>query len=634
MPNEVRSFSDVELGSEPDCLSLTSIEKRAYELLRTIFGYHEFRGNQLEIIKTICAGKDALVLMPTGGGKSVCYQIPVLLRQGLGVVVSPLIALMHDQVHALRQNGVRAACLNSGLSASVARQVWSDLSKGRIDILYVAPERLLQPRFLEFLTSTQIALFAIDEAHCVSQWGHDFRKEYLCLSILAEQFPSVPRIALTATADVLTRSEIASQLKLQNAATFVSSFDRPNITYEVLLRNDGKSQILDYIMHEERRGCAGIIYCMTRNQVEDMAEWLCSKGINALAYHAGFPTDQRQAAQDRFINEDGLVMVATIAFGMGIDKPDVRYVIHLDLPKSMEAYYQETGRAGRDGLPSSALLLYGLKDVVMVKRLIEGSQMEMSRKLIEQRKLNSLIGFCEATTCRRQVLLRYFGEDYPDKCDNCDVCFVPPIQIDGTVLSQKVLSAIARTGQRFGAQHIVDVLRGVKNERIERLAHHTLPTFGVGKDVSKKQWHSVIRQLIATDYIRVADSEYAVLLLSEKARDVLSGMTTVMLRDDLMLTAKSNTKKKDLKVATKKNHLGYLLKADEKGLLSKLKNLRMQLAKEQHLPPYMVFKDNTLLEMVTVLPKSLSQMLEITGVGQKKLEQYGEEFLKLILSES
>ena len=602
---------------------------RAQEVLRSVFGYHEFRGHQAEIISTICDGGDALVLMPTGGGKSLCYQLPALLRPGLGIVVSPLIALMHDQVSALLQNGVQAACLNSALTSREASSVWKALELNKLDLLYVAPERLLQPQFLEFLTTRTISLFAIDEAHCVSQWGHDFRKEYLGLSILAEKFPTVPRIALTATADTLTKNEIVQQLGLQNAPTFVSSFDRPNITYEVVLRNDGKAQILDYLSQGERKGAAGIIYCMTRNQVEDVAQWLQESGVLALAYHAGFSSEERRFSQDRFIKEEGLIMVATIAFGMGIDKPDVRFVIHLDMPKSMEAYYQETGRAGRDGLPSSALLLYGLKDVMMVKRLIDASESVASRKLIEQRKLNSLLAFCEATTCRRQVLLRYFSEERIEPCGNCDICFSPPAQIDGTLMSQKVMSAIVRTGQRFGAQHIVDVLRGVLNEKMQRLAHHKLPTFGVGKETSKMVWHSVIRQLIAADYIRVTNSEYAMLFLSDQCRDVLQGGTKVMLRDDVPFqgrTKKSNKIVRTLNPVVK----GLVNDSTSDELFAKLKQLRMKLAKTQGLPPYMVFKDDTLLEMARVKPASLEKMLDISGVGTKKLEQYGERFLEVI----
>lgn len=604
---------------------------RAQEVLRTVFGYHEFRGNQAEIISTICEGGNALVLMPTGGGKSLCYQVPALLRPGVGVVVSPLIALMHDQVSALLQNGVQAARLNSSLSSREASAVWRALEGNALDLLYVAPERLLQPQFLEFLATRTISLFAIDEAHCVSQWGHDFRKEYLGLSILAEKFPAVPRIALTATADTLTKNEIVQQLRLQGARTFVSSFDRPNITYEVVLRKEGKAQILDYISLPERRGAAGIIYCMTRNQVEELTQWLQENGVSALAYHAGFTPEERRCAQDRFIKEEGLIMVATIAFGMGIDKPDVRFVIHLDLPKSMEAYYQETGRAGRDGLPSSALLLYGLKDVMMVKRLIDNSECDTNRKLIEQRKLNSLLAFCEAVTCRRQVLLRYFSEERTEPCGNCDICFSPPAQIDGTLMSQKVMSAILRTGQRFGAQHIVDVLRGVLNEKVQRLAHNRLPTFGVGKDISKVVWHSVIRQLIAADYIRVTNSEYAVLFLSNQCRDVLQGARRVMLREDL--PAQGRVKKgRDKVVKTIRPVVsGEPGDPESRELFARLKQLRMRLAKAQGLPPYMVFKDDTLLEMARVKPASLEKMLDISGVGAKKLEQYGEDFLGVIL---
>jgi ATP-dependent DNA helicase RecQ len=621
---------------------LTTIVDTAHSLLRSIYGYHHFRDRQLNVITTLCRGEDALVLMPTGGGKSICYQLPALIRPGLGVVVSPLIALMHDQVTALQQVGVSAAYINSSQSGIEAKKVWRALHTDKLDILYVAPERLLQPSFLEFLTTKKIALFAIDEAHCVSQWGHDFRKEYLGLSVLEKLFPSVPRIALTATADELTREEIKTRLGLKKASSFVSAFDRPNITYEVALRKEGKAQMLSYINAPERKGQAGIVYCMTRNQVEEVANWLTQRGIDALPYHAGFTPEVRRITQDRFIKEDGVVMVATIAFGMGIDKPDVRFVVHLDIPKNLESYYQETGRAGRDGLPSWALLLYGLKDVVMVKRMIAASDADESRKQIEQRKLNSLLGFCETIECRRQVLLRYFGDILPEHCGNCDTCFRPPVTWDATVSSQKVLSAIIRTGQRFGAQHIVDVLRGTRNERNQRLGHDKLPTFGVGAETSVLQWHSVIRQLIATDYIRVTTSEYAVLTVGPLGREILSGKKSVQLRVDVLQSSKKHqresaiTQRKTSHVSSTTNGKGSSSDKEvdssdfNEELFEKLRALRLRLAKTQRVPPYIIFKDDTLKDIARIKPKTLEQLLDVSGVGEKKLKMYGIKILEVV----
>src|ERR1035437_3808074 len=499
----------------------------ALSLLTTVFGYPAFRGAQTEIIEHVASGGDALVLMPTGGGKSLCYQIPALMREGCAVVVSPLIALMQDQVAALTEAGVNAAVLNSSLDAQAAYQTERDFTAGRLDLLYVAPERLVTPRFLGLLSRTKLALFAIDEAHCVSQWGHDFRPEYIQLSKLHERYPNIPRIALTATADELTRQEIINRLGLTTAEIFVSSFDRPNIRYSVIERDNPRKQLLAFLA--DHRGEAGIVYCLSRRKVDETAIWLGEQGVDALPYHAGLSAEMRQRHQQRFLREDGVVMVATIAFGMGIDKPDVRFVAHLDLPKSLEAYYQETGRAGRDGEPSEAWMTYGLNDVVIHRQMIEESPSPLEQKRVERQKLDAMLAYCESAQFRRVVLLNYFGEEAVP-CGNCDVCIDPPQVWDGTVAAQKALSAALRTGQRFGAGHLIDILRGKATDKVKQFGHDSLPTFGVGADFDDMGWRSVFRQLLASGLLETDVQAYGALKLTDAARPVLKGETTLTLR--------------------------------------------------------------------------------------------------------
>ena len=503
-----------------------------HDVLRRLFGYRDFLGQQKAVIEHTVAGGDSLVLMPTGGGKSLCYQIPAIVREGVGVVVSPLIALMRDQVEGLRQTGVRAACLNSTLSYQEVLEVEAAMENGQLDLLYVAPERLFGARTLELLGRTRLALFAIDEAHCVSQWGHDFRPEYLQLSALGEHFPDIPRIALTATADEPTRREIVHRLGLDGAPQFVSGFDRPNIRYAVVPKNRARQQLLRFL-EKRHRGNAGIVYCLSRRRVDDTAEWLRGAGVDALPYHAGLGADVRQRNQDRFQREDGVVVVATIAFGMGIDKPDVRFVAHLDLPKSIEAYYQETGRAGRDGEPADAWMVYGLQEVVTLRQMVEGSSADEMRKRLEVRKLDAMLGFCELTTCRRQTLLAYFGESLSERCGNCDNCLNPVASWDATEACQKALSCVSRTGQRFGAGYLIDVLRGLGNERIRKFGHDRIPTHGVGADIDPYGWRSVFRQLVARGLLSVDMEGYGSLRLTEASRPVLRGEEKVLMRQDV-----------------------------------------------------------------------------------------------------
>ena len=598
----------------------------ARAVLKKVFGYAAFRGPQEEIVHHVAAGGDCLVLMPTGGGKSLCYQIPALLRPGTGIVVSPLIALMQDQVSALREAGVRAAFLNSSLSAEEAGQVERGLAAGDYDLLYVAPERLLMPRFLAQLERLQaaarLALFAIDEAHCVSQWGHDFRPEYMQLALLHERFPFVPRIALTATADRVTRAEIVQRLGLDGARQFVASFDRPNIRYRIVEKANARAQLLAFV-RAEHAGEAGIVYCLSRRKVEETAAWLAEHGVAALPYHAGMDADTRALHQARFQREDGIVMVATIAFGMGIDKPDVRFVAHLDLPKSIEGYYQETGRAGRDGLPADAWMSYGLGDVVNQRRMIDASIAEPQFKRIASAKLDALLGLCEASTCRRVRLLSYFDEASAP-CGNCDVCIEPPQVWDGTVAAQKALSCVYRTGQRFGAVHLIDVLLGKETERVLQWGHRELSTFGIGTELDEKVWRTVFRQLVAQGLLAVDHAGHGSLLLTEASRAVLSGGESVHLRQAQAGKPKAAAKRPGAAVAA-----AGLDPAAER-LWQRLREWRAAIAREHGVPAYVVFHDATLAELARVCPQTEAALGQISGVGTRKLERYGAALLELL----
>ena len=596
----------------------------AIDLLQSVFGYPSFRGQQQAVVEHLNDGGDALVLMPTGGGKSLCYQIPALLRQGTGIVVSPLIALMQDQVDALREAGVAAAYLNSSLGADEQREVERQLLAGELNLLYVAPERLLTGRFLGLLERTEVALFAIDEAHCVSQWGHDFRPEYRELAILHQRFPEVPRIALTATADPRTRDEIVERLSLHNARQFVASFDRPNIGYRVGLRHNAKRQLTEFLQGHE--GESGIVYCLSRKKVDDTAEWLAELGVEALPYHAGLDAATRAKNQKRFLREDGVVMVATVAFGMGIDKPDVRFVAHLDLPRSIEGYYQETGRGGRDGLPAEAWMIYGLSDVVTMSQMIAQSESADERKRVERQKLASLLAYAEATDCRRQLLLGAFGETYPGPCGHCDNCIAPPKTWDATVPAQKALSAVYRSGQRFGSGHVIDILRGEETERVLSLHHHQLSTFGIGAEMDEKQWRSVFRQLLAAGLLEADAEGYGTLRLTAASRVVLSGGQLVKLREDAR-PERGSRRRRDSKIVTG-GSLG--IEAYEQSMWDELRALRTQLAKQQGVPPYVVFHDATLLAMLRALPANEDELATISGVGEAKLKRYGRDFLAVI----
>ncbi len=592
-------------------------------VLERTFGYSGFRGQQEEVIRHMVDGGDCLVLMPTGGGKSLCYQIPGIVREGTGVVVSPLIALMRDQVEALRQLGVRAACLNSSISYREVLDTEAAVRAGRLDLLYVAPERLLGERTLSLLTQARLSLFAIDEAHCVSQWGHDFRPEYLQLSALREHFPDVPRIALTATADELTRREIVDRLGLRGAPVFVSGFDRPNIRYSVVPKNNARAQFRRFLQ-QNHRGDAGIVYCLSRKKVDATAEWLRDEGVNALPYHAGLGAAERRRNQDRFQQEEGVVMVATIAFGMGIDKSNVRFVAHLDLPKSIEAYYQETGRAGRDGLHASAWMVYGLQEVVTLRNMVEGSDAGEARKRLEVRKLDAMLGYCELTTCRRQTLLAYFGETLPEPCGNCDNCLTPVDTWDATEASQKAMSCVYRTGQRFGAAYLTDVLRGRETDRVKRFGHDRIPTWGVGADMGPWEWRSVFRQLVARGLLWVDMEGFGSIRLTDESWAVLRGETPVRMRRDVRAPAS----------ARKRKPRGERPPPDpetwDEGLWEALRAHRLELARAQGVPPYVIFHDATLREMVELRPGTPEELAGITGVGETKLERYGEDFLAVI----
>jgi len=597
------------------------------DLLQRIFGYDSFRGDQQAIIDHVVAGGDALVLMPTGGGKSLCYQIPALLRSGTAVVVSPLIALMQDQVEALRQNGVEAAFLNSSQDAAAQRDVEQRFAAGALKLLYVAPERLLTERCLDLLGRVPLALFAVDEAHCVSQWGHDFRPEYRQLTILHERFPHVPRIALTATADARTRVEIVERLRLGSARCFVASFDRPNIYYRVVEKDNSRRQLEAFL--SGHAGESGIVYCLSRKKTEDTAQWLCERGIAALAYHAGMDAATRSSNQQRFLREDGIVMCATIAFGMGIDKPDVRFVAHLDLPKSLEGYYQETGRAGRDGLPAEAWMCYGLGDVVTLAQFIAQSESGEERKRVERAKLDALLGYAESTSCRRQRLLAYFGETQVQPCGNCDNCTDPPQTWDGGVAAQKALSCVIRTGQRYGIGHLTDVLRGQETERVRALRHDGLPTFGIGGDLDERQWRGVFRQLVAAGWLATDDEGFGVLRATASSRGVLRGETPVRLRRVADKEERRNTRRKTRGAArTAKLEIA----PHEDALWQALRDLRAKLAREQGVPAYVIFHDATLLQMLRERPQTLDELGAISGVGAAKLKRYGGSFLDLLVS--
>jgi ATP-dependent DNA helicase RecQ len=608
-----------ESDSAPDALSV----------LNSVFGLPGFRGAQEEIVRHLMDGGHCMVLMPTGGGKSLCYQLPALLRKGCGIVVSPLIALMRDQVAGLLEAGVKAAVLNSTLSASEAAAVEARLVAGDLDLLYVAPERLVTPRCLALLDRAKIALFAIDEAHCVSQWGHDFRPEYIGLSVISERFPDVPRIALTATADEMTRKEIIERLGLAGARTFVASFDRPNIQYEIVDKQNAPAQLKNFIT-ERHAGDAGIVYCLSRAKVEDTADALTKAGIEALPYHAGLDASSRARHQDRFINEDGIVIVATIAFGMGIDKPDVRFVAHLDLPKSIEAYYQETGRAGRDGKPSSAWMAYGLSDIVQQRRMIEESSGSEAFKRVSIRKLDASVALAETAHCRRTRLLGYFGETLAaEKCGNCDNCLSPPRVRDGKIIAQKLLSCAYRTGQRFGAMHLIDILVGRLTERVKQFGHDRLSVFGIGRELNEKQWRAALRQLVAMGHLKPDTEAFGALKLTETARGVLKGETEVMLREETASTriraSRAKSRRGDLAPASTGQR-----EAANPGLIAALRAWRSEVARKRGVPAYVVLHDSTIEGIAAARPATQAQLRGIPGIGDKKLEHYGDELIALV----
>ncbi|MEW8247208.1 MAG: DNA helicase RecQ [Candidatus Thiodiazotropha endolucinida] len=596
--------------------------EHAREVLRHTFGYSDFRPPQDRIISHLIDGGDAIVLMPTGGGKSLCYQIPAIVREGTGIIISPLIALMQDQVNSLRQYGVRAAFLNSALTPEEAHQVERQLLREELDLLYVAPERLLTPRMLDLLMQSRIALFAIDEAHCVSHWGHDFRPEYIQLSQLHERFPETPRIALTATADKPTHKEIVQRLALQQAGEFIAGFDRPNIRYQIS-ENDGnaKQRLLRFI-RQEHPGESGIVYCLSRKRVNEIAAWLQENGIDALPYHAGLDNRSRQHHQTRFLRDEGVVIVATIAFGMGIDKPDVRFVAHLNLPKSIEAYYQETGRAGRDGQAANAWMIYGLQDVITLRQMQASSDADETHKRVERHKLDAMLAFCEITTCRRQTLLAYFDDHLEHPCGNCDTCLQPPETWDATVASQMALSCAHRTGQRFGVNHLIDVLLGKESDRILQFGHHRVSTFGIGKDLTATEWRTVYRQLIARGLLAVDLEGYGGLRLTQASRPVLRGETRLMLRKARKMGAKQQRKQPRIAEISDRNQ----------AIWQALRNLRLELAQTQGVPAYVIFHDATLIEMAEKRPRDKQQLALISGVGDHKLERYGDAFLSLLNS--
>jgi ATP-dependent DNA helicase RecQ len=598
-------------------------QSQALHVLQTVFGYPAFRDRQAHIVDHVAKGGDALVLMPTGGGKSLCYQIPALIRPGVGIVVSPLIALMQDQVDALEEVGVRAAFLNSTQSFEESQRIERLMRQGELDLVYIAPERLMTQRCLELLANTPLALFAIDEAHCVSQWGHDFRPEYIKLSILHERFPNVPRIALTATADQQTRDEIIHRLQLEDALQFVSSFDRPNIRYQIVEKDNGRKQLLDFIL-AQHSGDAGIVYCLSRKKVEETADFLCEHGITALPYHAGMEQGERSRNQARFLREDGIVMTATIAFGMGIDKPDVRFVAHLDLPKSIEGYYQETGRAGRDGAVSNAWMAYGLQDVVQQRRMIEESEAHEDFKRVQSGKLDAMLGLCETLDCRRVKILDYFGQS-SEACGNCDTCLSPPSSFDGTVAAQKILSTVYRVDQRFASGHVIDVLRGIDTERVKQWHHDQVSTYGIGSDKSEAEWRAILRQLIALELLRVDYENFSALKLTESARSVLKGERQILLRK-----YKKAEKAVKHKRQSAKDFAEMQLDGLEQQIFERLRWWRVETAKAHNTAAYIIFHDATLREIAKAQPNTLAELSGVSGVGAKKLESYGAQIMELL----
>jgi len=588
-------------------------------VLEKIFGFQTFRKPQKEIITQILNGQDVFVLMPTGGGKSLCYQIPALILPGTAIIVSPLISLMENQVHALKQLGVASEYLNSALNYQEIRSIETAIQKDEIKILYVTPERLLTTRFQDLISNTKISLIAIDEAHCISQWGHDFRPEYLNLTNFIHTIPKVPTVALTATAVSSTQNEIIEKLQLTNPKVFISSYDRPNIHYKVVLKQTVKKQLHDFLI-AEHSGDSGIIYCLSRKKVQDTADWLSQKGYNALPYHAGLDDAIRRKNQLRFLREESIIIVATIAFGMGIDKPNVRFVAHLDLPRSMENYYQETGRAGRDGLKSNAWLAYSLSDIVLIRRIIQESDSELKLKIREFNKLDALLAFCESHQCRRKVLLNYFNEDYPKNCLNCDTCDHPVQTYDATTQAQKALSCVYRAGQRFGVSHLVNILSGKFTKQVEKYNHDKLSTFAIGADLGEREWKSVFRQLVINGYLTANIDEYGILQLTQKSKTVLSGKESVLLKHDHQYTSKKPHRSKNK----------YFNDSKKQDLFELLRKLRKDISGEQQVPPYIIFSDRTLVELVEIQPQSLGEMINITGIGNSKLERYGSDFLEVL----
>ena len=599
----------------------------ALSILQNTFGYERFRPPQDEVIATVSNGGDALVLMPTGSGKSLCYQIPALVRDGCGIVISPLIALMKDQVDALRELGVRASFLNSTLSMAKVMDVEQALRCGELDLLYIAPERLIGIRTLTLLREVSISLFAIDEAHCVSQWGHDFRADYLALSLLHREFPHVPRIALTATADARTRKDIKARLNLTDAAQYLAGFDRPNIRYTIALKDNPRNQLLAFLQQKHPND-SGIIYCLSRKKTEETATWLQHQGFNALPYHAGLDAEIRAESQARFLREERIIIVATIAFGMGIDKPDVRFVAHLDLPKTVESYYQETGRAGRDGMAADAWMIYGLQDMTKLRQMLDKSEGDEEYKRIELIRLNAMLGLCEITTCRRHALLRYFDEDSAEQCGNCDTCLEPVETWDGTEAARQALSVIHRTGQRFGANHLIDVLRGADTDKIHQFNHHRLPVHGIGQALDARAWRSVFRQLLARGYITADVERYGGLRLEEKCRNLLKGHESIALRHDPTTTRKRKAAPSNS--ATTAERSTPRLDEIDTGVFESLRECRRQLAQAQGVPPYVIFPDTTLRAMTAMMPTSLEAFRNLPGVGDHKLDRYGQVFLEVI----